>query len=151
VPVKKAKSSDVTVLQIKANLESLSLTLNKKGRKLSIISLKNSSTAIKFQEDENMLIEVTYPWLLRINIKGTLGNINASDLTPEGIMYPSVLEIYGEHMVDFQVEYFDRYNEKLNCDVMIRLKMNSIRFVYLNRFLSEIELFLKELKGNALL
>lgn len=63
-------------------------------------------------------------------------------------MYPSVLEIYGDHMVDFQVDYFDLYNDKLNCDVMIKLKMSSIRFVYLNRFTTEIELFLKELKGK---
>ena len=63
-PSKKSKnSSDYTTLQVKANLELLSLTLNKKGKKLSVVSLKNSSTVIKFKEDENMLIEVEmFPW-----------------------------------------------------------------------------------------
>lgn len=65
-PSKKSKnSSDYTTLQVKANLELLSLTLNKKGKKLSVVSLKNSSTVIKFKEDENMLIEVEmFPWVV---------------------------------------------------------------------------------------
>ena len=50
-------------------------------------------------------------------------------------------------MVDFYIDSFGTFNDKFACDTMIRLKMSSIRFVCLHRFISEMHSYFTELRG----
>lgn len=72
------------------------------------------------------------------------------DLTPDGKFYRNILEIKGEHLVDFSYEtYFANQVDYPGYNALFRiiktkltykgLRMSSIQVIYLHRFINEIK------------
>jgi hypothetical protein len=107
-------------------MEALVITFNKRGTKFALITLANSYAAVNFQMDDTF------------EIQGQLGNITMKDLTLEGKQYETVFQIHGDRMVDFSLQKFPTRNETLGCDMILKMTINTIHFVYLNRFIVQL-------------
>ncbi len=75
-------------------------------------------------------------------IEGHLGNLNIKDLraTPK---YPTILDIKGDHMVDFMFtitpcQEFAGIKDEYN----IYIKVSNVRLIYIERFVSELMTYL---------
>jgi len=103
------------------------------GRLCIYITQSQLDTELKLMMNEDMIFS------------GTSGNLTLFDLTPEGKDYPDIIHVDGEKMVDFKVS-IGAPNPGGKRILEINSKINSIRFIFLNRFITELYLFANEIQ-----
>jgi hypothetical protein len=137
-PVKKGvrKSHDVFPMILNAALGAVVITLNKEGQPLSNFSISGLTSTLKSSLDGT------------IDVAGKLKSITITDTTEEGRKkYAQVLDLVEgtSNLVDFAFRTYIPEDE-VGYDSRVTLQMASIRFVFLNRFLSELLAYVNEIQ-----
>jgi len=133
-----------TFLKVTANMQTLDLTLNREGVKLSKLSLSNFSGLLEIAPPP----DPRDPAGFLLKTKGTLGKILLEDmlLITEGNKYPHIFVTSGDHMVEFSYETYGQLNSP-GYDSLLRIRMNSLKFTYFHKFFSEVEEYFKKFKS----
>lgn len=78
-----------------------------------------------------------------LRVRGQLGNLSVSDLSPNGSFYRERFIFTGDKALDFDIKKFDDYDQflKRDYDISVRLRMSSIRYVHTQRFQNETMAF----------
>ncbi|GIY47638.1 vacuolar protein sorting-associated protein 13D [Caerostris extrusa] len=78
-------------------------------------------------------------------IKGTLGSISVSDLSPHGYLYPEKFITTGSEALHFHVFKYcnPNLNSQTDYDMSVKCQMSSVQYVHTQRFLTEITTFFR--------
>lgn len=118
--------------EINLKVKSLTVVLNKPEYKLASANISNFTTGMSLRD-------YTY------SIKGSLGSISLSDLSPYGHMYPEKFITTGSEALHFHIFKYSRQIHDLQTDYDLSLKfqMCSVQYVHTQRFLSEVTAFFR--------
>eukprot|EP01117_Protostelium_nocturnum_P009173 TRINITY_DN3284_c0_g1_i3.p1 TRINITY_DN3284_c0_g1~~TRINITY_DN3284_c0_g1_i3.p1 ORF type:complete len:3093 (+),score=888.87 TRINITY_DN3284_c0_g1_i3:80-9358(+) len=114
-----------TKFQIDAEMNSLSLTLNKDGEKIAHFSLSESSLEMSMRSNDTMIVHTM------------IGTATMIDLKPQCEEYDHIIRIKGKRMADITYETFPK-RDNPGYDMKLDAKIESIRFIYLQRLISEL-------------
>uniref|UniRef100_A0A3Q2P4M1 Vacuolar protein sorting 13 homolog D n=1 Tax=Fundulus heteroclitus TaxID=8078 RepID=A0A3Q2P4M1_FUNHE len=111
-------------------VHSLTLILNKKLHELARASVSKLSAHVDMQGD--------------LRVKGSLGSLSLSDLTPHGDLYRERFTTQGGEALVFNV-FYGRPDPDLqrDCDVKVSLQMASVQYVHTQRFQAEVVAFIQ--------
>ncbi|CAL1290806.1 unnamed protein product [Larinioides sclopetarius] len=118
--------------EIRLRVRSLTVVLNKPEYKLASANISNYISDMSFQESN-------------YTIKGTLGSISVSDLSPHGYLYPEKFITTGSEALHFDVFKYCNTSliEQHDYDMSVKCQMSSVQYVHTQRFLTEITTFFR--------
>lgn len=119
-----------TEFRLKVN--SLTVILNKPEYKLASATVSNFASDMSFRESGS-------------TIKGTLGSISVSDLSPHGYLYPEKFITTGSEALHFHVFRYCStvLSSQTDYDLSVKCQMSSVQYVHTQRFLTEITTFFR--------
>ncbi|KFM78297.1 Vacuolar protein sorting-associated protein 13D, partial [Stegodyphus mimosarum] len=123
---------EVTNSEIQLKVKSLTVILNKPEYKLASANVSNFISDMSLREH-------TY------TIKGTLGSISLSDLSPHGCLYPEKFVTTGSEALHFHIfKYSSQISSwQTDYDISIKCQMSSVQYVHTQRFLTEVTAFFR--------
>ncbi|XP_076824042.1 intermembrane lipid transfer protein VPS13D-like isoform X2 [Clavelina lepadiformis] len=112
--------------EVDFNVHSFSLTFNKPEYKLLKARVAGLQSSVKIRDET-------------VRVFGHLGNLEVSDLSPNGSLYRERFIFTGEKALDFEIWRHHQYDEDLlrDFDISVKLRMSSIRYVHTMRFQHE--------------
>ncbi|GFQ85231.1 vacuolar protein sorting-associated protein 13D [Trichonephila clavata] len=118
--------------EIRLKVKSLTVVLNKPEYKLASANISNYISDMSFRESN-------------YTIKGTLGSISVSDLSPHGYLYPEKFITTGSEALHFNVFKYSNStpNVQTEFDMSVKCQMSSVQYVHTQRFLTEITTFFR--------
>ena len=118
----------------RVQVNAVSFTLNDTGVKIGKMNLRNSS----------MTVEIRKTTLL---IGGKMGSMNVEDYDPSSRLYPQSFDVNGEEeMVSFVYQTYDKESKNFpGYGVLLKIKLNSIRYLWLERFQLRFRKFWSEI------
>lgn len=121
------------LVKVTATMKCVSLVLNRMGNASAVAVLQNSS--VLFQYHESIM-----------DVKGMLGSIVLEDLSPMAHYYPRVISIHGDEMVHLTYrQYNPDFADYPGYKHKLRLRVQSIHFVLLQRFVFELADYFSEM------
>lgn len=123
---------EATNSEINLKVKSLTVVLNKPEYKLASANISNFTSDMSLRDH-------TY------SIKGTLGRISLSDLSPHGHLYPEKFITTGSEALHYHILKYSRQmpNLETDCDLSVKCQMSSVQYVHTQRFLSEVTAFFR--------
>ncbi|XP_070561460.1 LOW QUALITY PROTEIN: intermembrane lipid transfer protein VPS13D-like [Ptychodera flava] len=124
-PEEEEKNSEFDI-----KVQSLTLLLNKANYELARASVGKLSAHLELVDGNT-------------SIAGSLGHVSLTDLTPHGKLYRERFITTGEEALGFDIFKYGQDDIYLarECDVKVKLRMSSVRYVHTHRFQSEIVAF----------
>ncbi|XP_035998092.1 vacuolar protein sorting-associated protein 13D isoform X2 [Fundulus heteroclitus] len=118
--------------KVDLKVHSLTLILNKKLHELARASVSKLSAHVDMQDGD-------------LRVKGSLGSLSLSDLTPHGDLYRERFTTQGGEALVFNVFKYGRPDPDLqrDCDVKVSLQMASVQYVHTQRFQAEVVAFIQ--------
>lgn len=123
---------EATNSEINLKVKSLTVVLNKPEYKLASANISHFTSDMSLRDN-------TY------SIKGTLGSISLSDLSPHGHLYPEKFITTGSEALHYHIFKYSRQipNLETEYDLSLKFQMCSVQYIHTQRFLSEITAFFR--------
>ncbi|XP_074642818.1 intermembrane lipid transfer protein VPS13D-like [Tubulanus polymorphus] len=131
-PIPMEPENEIINSEINLNVQSLSLLLNKQEYELAKANISAWSSHLTLRDNNFHMI-------------GKLGSISLLDNSPHGELYRERFMTVGDQALDFDVFKYgtpDPVNRR-PCDVSVKVRMASVRYLHTQRFWSETLAFIQ--------
>ena len=125
--VKKKAGEELVTILIKAEVKIQSVRMNLIKRGLPFIHSALHTSVIEAEIHSNK----------ELKVNGTVGSILVDDLS-EDTKWNKIVHIYGDRILDFWFESINPSNPKDTGKFIVDIRMNSVEFIYLTKFLSSL-------------
>lgn len=124
---------NVTTLKLTVNLQSIRLTLNKEGQKLGICAVEDAVVVCSLKEKS-------------MHVSGILGKLKFQDVSIANKVNDIIIIQEGEDLIQFEYKTFDPEDKDYpNYGKSIKVQINTVRFLYLESFISSIQKYFNEI------
>ena len=132
-PVKKEPPKSI-LIKLTATLKTIGFSIIKDEDVYSFISLTN--TSVQYQMHDSIT-----------DIKGSLGGVRIEDLSPHAHFFPQIMSpLQNESMIQFTYrEYNPNFADYPGYKDKLRMKVNSINFVLVQRFIFDVAKIFSEM------
>ncbi|KAM9343202.1 intermembrane lipid transfer protein VPS13D isoform 1-T1 [Pholidichthys leucotaenia] len=126
------ETPDTVNMKVDLKIHSLSLVLNKKSNELARASVSKLSAHVEMLDGD-------------LALRGSLGSLSVSDLTPHGDLYRERFTTQGGEALVFNILKYGRPDPCLEreCDIKVCLQMASVQYVHTQRFQAEVVAFIQ--------
>ena len=130
------KDREIILFSVSASVNNVGFTLNDTGVKIGVINIRNSSATLQLHKTTTF-------------IQGKMGSVNVEDFDPASRLYPQMFEIDGnEEMVSFIYRTYDKDSHNFpGYSVLLKFTLNSIRYLWLERFQLRIRQYFSEISA----